>query len=148
MFMFNVCSLVLMIYVRVFLGHFRSKVFMLTLSIIFCLIYLLVRACLGCWGYILKQSFLCSPVSLSWFPQSPTPVSTPNTCIVRGCQVSHLPLSFFSFLCFLFFADALIIRRDAQLLEKGLVRTCPVSSCVILRHCADLLSCCFFGDGV
>ena len=58
--------------------------FMLTLLIFFCLIYVLVRVCLGCWGYILKQSFLCSPVSLSWFPQSPTPVSTPNTCIVTG----------------------------------------------------------------
>ena len=64
---------------------------MLTLLIIFCLIYVLVRVCLGCWGYILKQSFLCSPVSLSWFPQSPTPVSTPNTCIVTGVFFRKLP---------------------------------------------------------
>ena len=112
---------------------------MLTLLIIFCLIYVLVRVCLGCWGYILKQSFLCSPVSLSWFPQSPTPVSTPNTCIVTGvflggCQVSHLPLSFFplSFLCFLFFADALIFNTS------GRPRTCANLSCVILCHLASL----------
>ena len=95
---------------------------------------------LGCWGYILKQSFLCSQVSLSWFPQSPTPVSTPNTCIVTvffllgGCQVSHLPLSFFplSFLCFLFFADALIFNTS------GRPRTCANLSCVILCHLVSL----------
>ena len=134
--------------------------FMLTLLIFFCLIYVLVRVCLGCWGYILKQSFLCSPVSLSWFPQSPTPVSTPNTCIVTGvflggCQVSHLPLSFFRCPSYASCSScssltpSFSIRRDAQCLEKGLVRTCPVSSCVILRHCADLLSCCcYFCDGM
>ena len=133
---FNVYSLVLMFFLGLFLGHFRSKVFMLTLLIIFCLIYVLVRVCLGCWGYILKQSFLCSPVSLSWFPQSPTPVSTPNTCIVRGCQVSHLPLSFFSFLCFLFFADALIFNTSGRPIVGE--RTCANLSCVILCHLASL----------
>ena len=119
---------------------------MLTLLIIVCLIYVLVRVCLGCWGYILKQSFLCSPVSLSWFPQSPTPVSMPNTCIVTGfflggCQVSHLPLSFFplSFLCFLFFlffADALIFNTSGRPMLGE--RTCANLSCVILCHLASL----------
>ena len=119
---------------------------MLTLLIVFCLIYVLVRVCLGCWGYILKQSFLWSPVSLSWFPQSPTPVSTPNTCIVTGvflggCQVSHLPLSFFplSFLCFLFFlffADALIFNTLGHPMLGE--RTCANLSCVILCHLASL----------
>ena len=156
--MFNVCSLVLMIYVRVFLGHFRSKVFMLTLSIIFCLIYVLVRACLGCWGYILKQSFLCSPVSLSWFPQSPTPVSTPNTCIVTGFFFRKLP-SFPS--AFVVFSVVLpmpvlpVLRWRPHFQYIGtpnawrkdlceLVLCHLVSSCVIVQTCSHV----FFGDGM
>ena len=118
---------------------------MLTLLIIFCLIYVLVRVCLGCWGYILKQSFLCSPVSLSWFPQSPTPVSTPNTCIVTGvflggCQVSHLPLSFFPCPSYASCSSCSSLtpsfstRRTPKLGE----RTCANLSCVILCHLASL----------
>ena len=86
MLMFNVWTLPLMFFWGLFSGHVYSKVFMLTLLIFFWLVYVLVRVCLGCWGYILKQSFLCSLVSLSWFPQSPTPVSTPNTCMVTGVK--------------------------------------------------------------
>ena len=119
---------------------------MLTLLIIVCLIYVLVRVCLGCWGYILKQSFLCSPVSLSWFPQSPTPVSTPNTCIVTGVFLRRLPsvpsafvvfpLSFLCFLFFLFFADALIFNTSGRPMLGE--RTCANLSCVILCHLASL----------
>ena len=89
-FMFNVCSLVLMFFLGLFLDILGQSVHVYLVDI-FCLIYVLVRVCLGCWGYILKQSFLCSPVSLSWFPQSPTPVSTPNTCIVTGVFFRRLP---------------------------------------------------------
>ena len=119
---------------------------MLNLLIFVCLVYVLVRVCLGFWGYILKQSSLCSPVSLCWFPQSATPVSTPNTCIATwsflgGCQVSHLPLSFFplSFLCFLFFlffADALIFNSSGHPMLGE--RTCANLSRVILCHLVSL----------
>ena len=119
---------------------------MLTLLIIFCLIYVLVRVCLGCWGYILKQSFLCSPVSLSWFPnhqhlcQRQTHASWLEF-FLGSCQVSHLPLSFFplSFLCFLFFlffADALIFKTSGHPMLGE--RTCANLSCVILCHLASL----------
>jgi len=93
MLMFNVWTLPLMFFWGLFSGHVYSKVFMLTLLIFFWLVYVLVRVCLGCWGYILKQSFLCSLVSLSWFPQSPTPVSTPNTCMVTGVKKNKQTLN-------------------------------------------------------
>ena len=123
---------------------------MLNLLIFVCLVYVLVRVCLGFWGYILKQSSLCSPVSLCWFPQSATPVSTPNTCIATwsflgGCQVSHLPLSFFSVV--LPMLPVLLVLRwrpHFQLVgtpnawRKDLCKLVPchlVSSCVIVQSC-------------
>ena len=118
---------------------------MLTLLIFFCLIHVLVRVCLGCWGYILKQSFLCSPVSLSWFPQSPTPVSTPNTCIVTGvflggCQVSHLPLSFFRCPSYASCSSCSSLTPNAWRQDLCKLVLCHlVSSCVIVQTCSHVV---------
>ena len=127
---------------------------MLTLLIFFCLIYVLVRVCLGCWGYILKQSFLCSQVSLSWFPQSPTPVSTPNTCIVTGVFFRRLPSVPSAFVVFSVVLPMLpvlpVLRWRPHFQYVGtpnawrkdlceLVLCHLVSSCVIVQTCSHVV---------
>ena len=113
---------------------------MLTLLIFFCLIYVLVRF-LG----LYSEAVL---LKLSGFLVLVSPIT--NTCVnakhmhrdcfflLGGCQVSHLPLSFFplSFLCFLFFADALIFNTSGRPMLGE--RTCANLSCVILCHLASL----------
>ena len=113
---------------------------MLTLLIFFCLIYVLVRL-LG----LYSEAVL---LMLSGFLVLVSPIT--NTCVNakhmhRDCFFSfrrlpsvHLPLSFFplSFLCFLFFADALIFNTSGR--PKLGERTCANLSCVILCHLASL----------
>ena len=134
-FMFNVCSLVLMFFLVLFLDILGQSVHAYLVDM-FCLIYVLVRL-LG----LYSEAVL---LMLSGFLVLVSPIT--NTCVnakhmhrdcfflLGGCQVSHLPLSFFplSFLCFLFFADALIFNTS------GRPRTCANLSCVILCHLASL----------